>query len=120
MSHQDKYEENEKWADCAYSHKCYNVAVNRYYYSIFQRMLNKLAIVPNSYQRDVGGAGSHNDTAKMFVNKFCPDFKKRTKFNTNFQKLKQIRHQADYGKDNIDDNKARLAKNTYIALRNVI
>lgn len=104
---------NKKWAECAYTQKDYDVAVNRYYYSIFQQLLHILSDKRIKTNR-ISGEGSHNATAAAYANHFFNgDFKKRTRFNKSFQSLKTIRCEADYNESQVNSFRANEAKTAY-------
>lgn len=122
LSYHEKYETNKKWAESAYTEKDYDVAVNRYYYSIFQGILHILAERKVSVKR-VSGEGSHNLTAEAFVNEFFGGqkaFRDRSKFNADFQLLKKIRCEGDYDESHINSFRAKDAKTAYESIKKLL
>ena len=43
MSFIDKYNINKEWAKSAYTDKKYDIAINRMYYSLYQKVLHNLS-----------------------------------------------------------------------------
>lgn len=124
MSYHEKYETNKKWAESAYNENDYDVAVNRYYYSIFQGILHILAERKIPVTR-ISGEGSHNLTAAAYTQEFLGGcgreaLKKRTKFNADFQLLKKIRCEGDYDESHIDSFRAKDAKKAYESIKKTI
>lgn len=118
MGYLEKYKTNREWAESAYQEAVYDVATNRYYYSIFQKILFRL----NEAQLEIDNEdneGSHNATARNYVeqviNKKKPSIamKERTKFNGVFQTLKKFRHTADYKMTGITEEQAKEVKKIF-------
>lgn len=121
MSYIDKYKSSKSWAESAYTQKEYDIATNRYYYSIFQKIL---FILDNSHIsiKRIDGEGSHDYTARLFVENCLTgkDFKKKLQFNTNFQSLKQYRKKADYKAEKISNDDIENVKEFYMKLDNIV
>lgn len=120
LSYEDKYKMNKTWADSAYQGSAYDVAVNRYYYCIFQKMLYKLQqngkVVPRR-----SGENSHNNTAKIYAGCFImTDHKKRIQFNSKFQELKKYRNNADYQDNCISEKNASKAIKVFRIIDNIV
>lgn len=121
LSYIDKYNSNKIWAESAYSASEFDVATNRYYYSIFQKIL--FVLDNNGVKVDgVDGEGSHDHTARLFVEKCLigKKFTQKTQFNSSFQGLKKYRKKADYKDDRIDQSEVLQARLFYKQLDSII
>lgn len=121
LSYIDKYKSNKNWADSAYTGAEYDIATNRYYYSIFQKIL--LTLDNNHIPIDsIDGEGSHDHTARLFVENCLTgkDFKKKTRFNTGFQNLKKYRKKADYKAERISNVEITEVKELYRQLDSIV
>jgi len=125
MAYMDKYRTSKEWANLAYEEKEYNIAINRYYYSLFQKILYELGTksVNVSYNKH---QDSHNRTSALYVENFIDGvgkkdaFKIKTKFNSDFTQLKSLRHIADYQDRHITLKEAQGGKRAYMDLDNIV
>ena len=124
MSLKDKSEENERAAKFAAKKECYNVAISRYYYAIFQRMLFYLqnkGIDLNMFKTETN---SHNNLKNEFFSVFNAQYDKKDKDNIRtsinyFVTLKTYRVKADYYDEYIDKEEYQnTLKNDILKLLN--
>lgn len=100
----EKAEINIKAGEWAEREEYYDVAVNRYYYSIYQKLIF-ISKAKQFYEDPSFGEGSH----KQFINAF---FKKiinslncdEIEIGVNIQKLRKCRNTADYSNDKMNKN----------------
>lgn len=125
MSHINKYKANKEWANLAYEQEEYDIAINRYYYSIFQKMLDELN--SNGITLQINEQhNSHNYTSSRYAEKLIKGnnmnatFKIRTCFNTGFASFKKLRHSADYKEQHITSREAKQAQRFFIQLDEII
>jgi len=129
LTYIDKYNTNKTWASCAYKVSQYDIATNRYYYSIFQKMLNKLYTEGISIDTSES-EGTHNRTATIFREKILnkkigkPTGKQKTRkiieFNSNFQSLKKLRYIADYTVNSITEEQVNDVVKSFNVLDEII
>ena len=125
MSFIEKYNINKKWAESAYNEQAFDVATNRYYYCIFQKLLLQLDGITIVKEKD---EGTHEATARTYVEKVINVkqgkpiniMRERIEFNGNFSKLKGYRHSADYKEAKLTQNDAREMKAAFKVLDRLI
>lgn len=106
MSFVAKYKESIEIANIAYNKNKYNSAVNRYYYGIYQKMLDRIqnsCTNSNINSNNMNQENTHNQVITFFRdNVLAPKYtgkeriKKKYLFNSYIQDLKRLRHKADY------------------------
>lgn len=125
MSYIDKYRTNKDWANLAYEREEYDVAINRYYYSIFQKMLYELKSNGVTIKADKQ-YNSHTNTASQYAKELIQGnspkdtFKTRTCFNSGFDSLKRLRYGADYTEQHSTLRQAKDAKSHFTQLDTMI
>lgn len=96
-----KYEENKKLAISLKEQNHYNASVNRYYYSIYQKIL----VYIGNYLNQNKGKNSHIDTIRDFMQKYNSENKlsdeEYNKLKDNIKSVKRLRVLADYENKNI-------------------
>lgn len=101
MSYENKYKESKKSADLLYEKGYYDSAVNRYYYCIYQMLLeyNKRNDIVIEKEK-LNGKDSHKITIKLF----CQELREERNFNYKSKRelenilfyMKRIRAKSDY------------------------
>lgn len=120
LSYLDKYEMNKKWAECAYKAKDYDAAVNRYYYSMYQKILHGLSSNGIKVELPKGG-NTHVTTIKTYLKELWTGSPKdKIEAREKMFSLKSMRHLADYESENIDNDKAIVAHIAYGRLDDLI
>lgn len=128
MSFKDKYDESIQIADYAYNNNNYNVATNRYYYAIFQKILNVLGEenIKVKFTKD-NAVNSHVETIGKFREEIlCKNkkgkerVKQNVEFNKAINKMKKFRHKADYEEDFIDNEDIKKVKSSFNYLDKII
>ena len=73
MSYELKCIENKEMAMLCYEKKKYNSFVNRYYYSVYQALLDKLKSTDEDLLKDINAleGGSHEKTIYLFIEKIA-------------------------------------------------
>jgi hypothetical protein len=84
---------NKKTAEWAERNEYYDVAVSRYYYSVFQKLL--YLVNKKEYISSKDGNNSHNDVYEYFLSKYNLAPEQRQKMY-HFRKFKDYRKKADY------------------------
>lgn len=130
MSFKDKYNDSIAIADIAYNNNKYDSAVNRYYYGIYQKMLDRIENIKtesNINAKSMNEENTHNRVINFFRdNVLKPTYKGKEKvkkvslFNSYIQDLKSLRHRADYGSALLTKNEADEAKILFIELNKIV
>lgn len=127
MSFEEKYDDSIKFAEYAYNSKKYNIAVNRYYYGIYQKILNEIEKIGINIKYTSNEENTHNNTITIFKDSVLgkkmngnDKFKKVIKFNNEISGLKKLRHKADYAPDNITEDEVKKAINKFNVLNSII
>lgn len=124
MSYQEKCIENEKVGRITYNEGYYNASVNRYYYSFFQFLIDRMNSFKIKIDSEELASGSHVSTFisyKKYLEKNNKVKRSRiNQINGKFFKLKNLRAKADYDEEKIEKKEAELAISTYNMLKKEI
>ena len=117
MSYELKCIENKEMAMLCYEKKKYNSFVNRYYYSVYQALLDKLKSTDEDLLKDINAleGGSHEKTIYLFIEKIAKvktskkginKLKEVSMIRSLFYNMKLARKKADYSEDDISKKEA--------------
>lgn len=117
MSYELKCIENKEMAMLCYEKKKYNSFVNRYYYSVYQALLDKLKSTDEDLLKDINAleGGSHEKTIYLFIEKIAKvktskkginKVKEVSMIRSLFYNMKLARKKADYSEDDISKKEA--------------
>lgn len=117
MSYELKCIENKEMAMLCYEKKKYNSFVNRYYYSVYQALLDKLKSTDEDLLKDINAleGGSHEKTIYLFIEKIAKVKTSKKGINkvkevsmiiSLFYNMKLARKKADYSEDDISKKEA--------------
>lgn len=131
MSFIQKHKDSINIAEFAYDDRKYDVAVNRYYYSTYQKILHELnKIDKNEIDFNINsadGKDSHNNTIYLFREKVLKirfvgkdKLKKTIEFNSKIIALKSLRHKADYKSTLLSKKEAKEARKMFSVLNKII
>lgn len=113
----DKSMEFKEVGDSAYREHKYNSFVNRYYYSLYQKIIyiEKTDVNYSKYliQISKGNNGSHEKSLYAFIDYVGDNYKKYYNDCCKIRDLKDIRQEADYTNKSIDDKKAKRVLRMY-------
>ncbi len=117
MSYENKYKESKKSADFLYEKKFYNAAVNRYYYCIYQMIMEYNRLNKLNYN-DSEKEGTHEKTIDTFLNNYFDENYEQSEFNkydmeARIYSLKDQRKAADYTTSNIIQAKCNEINNNF-------
>ena len=125
MSYIDKSKQSLEVAEFCYENKCYDSCVNRYYYSFYQELMDKLSKKGISIDdRNISG-GSHERAFNNFIDKVLRPIKRVkpreiTKLRTEYGNLKNLRNLADYKPESISKKDVDEAIKMYNNLKKEI
>lgn len=124
MSYQEKCIENENVGKITYENGYYNASVNRYYYSFFQFLMDRMNCFKIKIDSEEVANGSHVKAFKSYKNYLQNNNKVKrgriNQLNSNFFKLRNLRAKADYDEEKIEKKEADLAISTYNMLKREI
>lgn len=100
MSYDQKYKSNLKWAELAEKENDMNIAITRYYYAAFIKVLFDLKEKEIKVDIDAN-TNQHNNTIRAYADMVIKrDTKAQSRNRTNFlnhmNRLKRARHKAEY------------------------
>lgn len=105
----DKSKNNYEIAEKAQELKYYDVAISRYYYSLYQKLNYILREKYDKFEVPKGEKGSHDKTVDQlleYVTEQCPELENQYIMDLcGFRGLKQIRNDADYKPEKIKEHK---------------
>lgn len=132
MSFEKKYFDSIDIANYAYNNNKFDIAVNRFYYGVFQKMLckiNNMDDLKGKYESlsKNGSHNSHNDTIHLYSenvlakrNTGKKGLRSKMDFNRHISDLKSLRQIADYQDRLISDVEAKQAKVKFESLIKII
>ena len=117
MSYKDKYIMNVKWAKLAEQESALNIAITRYYYAAFVKVLSDLKTKNIKVDIDTS-SNQHNNTIRKYADEVIKrDTKQQSRnridFINNMNTLKRIRHKAEYEEADVSTDDVRDAKQAF-------
>lgn len=129
MTFEEKAIESIESSEKLFDEKKYNSCVNRAYYGMFQIILHKIDLNKQldavNLQAKNSELGSHNFTIKWYIDNVLEKrvkMKERILANRCSSTLRDLRHKADYSKEEMNEkiakNAIRYTKDFYDIVKN--
>lgn len=117
----DKSNRNFKTAQWAEQEKYYDVAVSRYYYALYQKIILILS-KKESTKFNHGNENSHKDTINYFIEIITDELEPLEKaWILKLHELRRFRNAADYSSDKINENIfIKNFKSFYVFLKEIL